>query len=143
FRVIRRDGHEADALVLVIGHQLLDALLVILSSRAVIACEDHHQDFRLVEITQLPALSVHAGQVEVRRLSADLQRRDLRFINRRDSGREGNSQDYRENSFRDHRSPSENPWVRIASSALSAGAQFPFNKPIAKGRAGSDAYSGE
>jgi len=27
---------------------------------------------------------------------------------------------------------SENPWVRIASSALSASYEFPFNKPIAE-----------
>jgi len=44
---------------------------------------------------------------------------------------------------RDMSNSSENPWVRIASSVLSASAQFPFNKPIANGHAGSDAYPGE
>ena len=36
--------------------------------------------------------------------------------------------------------PSENTWVRIASSALLASTQFTFNKPNARERAGSGAY---
>src|SRR5262249_36621499 len=66
-------------------------------------------------------LSVHPWQVEVRRFRADLQRRDLRFINRSNGRREGKRQDQRENYSQDHNTPS---FIWRADSFAASGSQL-------------------
>ena len=73
-RAVGRDGHESDFLILVVRGKLLDAALVGLGRGAVIAGENHDQDLRLAERVQAVGLAVHAGQAEIGRRAADLQR---------------------------------------------------------------------
>ena len=73
-RVVRRDGDEGDALVLVVGVQLLDAVLVGLGRRAVVAGEDDDQHLGVGEVLQGVGLAVHARQGEVRGGVADGER---------------------------------------------------------------------
>jgi hypothetical protein len=77
-RIVRRDCHESDPFVLIVGGQLLDPLLIRLGRRAVIAGEDNDEHLRLVIVGQPVHLSVHAGKAEIGRFGPDFQGLDLR-----------------------------------------------------------------
>ena len=63
--VIRHDRHQGNAFVLVIGHKLLEALLVILGGGAVVAGENDHQDFGISKVFQRVGPAIDPGQAEI------------------------------------------------------------------------------
>ncbi len=63
--VVGRDGHDGDALVVIVGVQPGDPALVGLGGRAMVAGEDDDQDLGLGEVRQGVSLAIDARQLEV------------------------------------------------------------------------------
>jgi hypothetical protein len=65
---------SATPFVLIVGHNLFNALLVILGRGTVVAGKSDHKDFCVRKILERPVATVNAGEIELRGGSAQWQR---------------------------------------------------------------------
>jgi hypothetical protein len=74
-RIVGLDGHQGDAFVFVIRGELLDARLIELRGRAMIACKYDDQHFACGIVGQAMRFAIDSRKTKIRRRRTNCQRR--------------------------------------------------------------------